>query len=338
MSVLKLSVMSRVSRVADFQEQAGGGAVRCLLCPRFCVIGENTAGFCGARKCVGERVGERSGECVGERAVGSREGSLIAAGYGLVSSLALDPIEKKPLRMFRSGAKILSVGGFGCNLRCGFCQNHDISMIRVSEATRSSCAACDASDTFSHPEPVGQSRYMPPGEILSLAAQTVSKGNIGVAYTYNEPFINFEYLLDCARLVHDAGLSNVVVSNGYINKEPLEMILPYIDAMNIDLKGFTNGFYEKVAGKLDPVMETIAASFSRCHVEVTTLVIPGENENDIPEIAAWLSSLNPDIPLHLSRFFPRYLYSDRLETSRDTIFKLRDAAGKYLNNVFTGNM
>ena len=281
-----------------FWDPAAGGCVQCTLCPHNCLIAENSSGFCGSRV--------------------NSASALIAEGYGLVSSLALDPIEKKPLRMFHPGSRILSAGGFGCNLRCPFCQNHGIS---VPDASSLSSA-----------------KRMTPGDVLALAVQTIPEGNIGVAYTYNEPFINYEFLLSCAELTHDAGLKNVVVTNGYINARPLERALSLIDAMNIDLKGFTEGFYGRLKGKLGPVMETIALARKHCHVEVTTLVLPGENEDDISELAGWLSSLSPDIPLHLSRFFPRHKYSGKSPTPRETIYRLQETAKQRLNYVFTGNM
>ena len=290
-----------------YWEALDSGAVRCVLCPRLCSIPEGARGFCGVRE--------------------NRGGRLAAVGYGLVSSVALDPIEKKPLYMFCPGTRILSVGGFGCNLNCPFCQNYEISMFRDSGA------AGGGNKNSQRDE-----RRLTPEDILSLAKQTVPDRNIGVAYTYNEPFINYEFLFDCAKLVHEAGLKNVLVTNGYINKEPLEAILPYVDALNIDLKAFTDSFYGKIGGKTDTVMETIALSSKRCHVEVTTLVIPGENESDVAGIAGWLSSVSPDITLHLSRFFPRYKYSDREPTPRETITRLQETAKKYLKNVFAGNM
>jgi len=177
-----------------------------------------------------------------------------------------------------------------------------------------------------------------PADVARLAVQTVPDGNIGVAYTYNEPLIGYEFLRDCAVLVRDEGLNNVLVTNGCINEEPLETLLPYVDAMNIDLKGFTKDFYNRVGGDLETVKRTIATSQKHCHVEVTTLVVPGENEDDIVGIAEWLSSINPDIPLHLSRFFPRYRYSDRLPTPRETILRLRETARQYLSTVYAGNM
>ena len=186
--------------------------------------------------------------------------------------------------------------------------------------------------------PTEASRQLAPDDIATLAVDTVKEGNVGVAYTYNEPLISYEFVYDCARSVRGAGLSNVVITNGFISKEPLEALLPYIDAMNIDLKSFDDRFYKGVGGRLDAVKEAIALSSKHCHVEVTTLVIPNENENDVEEIAKWLASVDPGIPLHLSRFFPRYKYSDRSPTSRETIMSLCAVAKKYLRNVFAGNV
>ena len=282
---------------ALFWSGGDDGCVRCELCPHRCCIDEGFAGVCGVRE--------------------NRGGALVASGYGLVSSIALDPIEKKPLYLFHPGKHVLSVGGFGCNLRCPFCQNHEISMFRDIGSI----------DSFYSPD-----------DIVRLAGQTIIKGNIGLAYTYNEPLIGYEFLCDCARLVHDEGLYNVIVTNGCINREPLEALLPFIDAMNIDLKGFTKGFYDRVGGSLEAVLETIESSCRSCHVEITTLVLPGENEDDIEEISKWLAAIDTNIPLHLSRFFPRYRYADREPTSRETVVRLCDIAKKHLKNVFAGNM
>ena len=294
-------------------------AVRCGLCPHRCHISENASGRCGVRE--------------------NKNGALIASSYGQLSSVALDPIEKKPLYMFYPGKRILSIGGYGCNFRCRFCQNYEIS----AEYSRSENSVFGiGSSEFARigrpSEPSELRQVMMPEDVVALAAQTVRDGNIGVAYTYNEPLIGYEFLHDCAVLARDRGLYNVIVTNGFINREPLEALLPLIDAMNIDLKGFTDEFYKAVGGNLENVMETIAVSAKRCHVEVTTLVIPGENESDIPEIANWLSSIDPNIPLHLTRFFPRYRMSDRTPTPRETILKLRETAQEYLKNVFAGNM
>jgi len=299
------------AREAFYWSEAEDKSVRCGLCPHRCHIAENTSGICGVRE--------------------NHSGVLIASSYGLVSSVALDPIEKKPLYMFCPGKNILSIGSVGCSFRCRFCQNYEISM--------------------EHENMHKAARQISPDDVVSLALQAVPDGNVGVAYTYNEPLIGYEFLQDCARLAHRAGLCNVLVTNGYINKEPLEAILPLIDAMNIDLKGFTDSFYKELGGDLEAVKETIALSARSCHVEVTTLIIPAEdntadlrrpfaqgNEGDIAELSMWLSSIDPDIPLHLTRFFPRYMMSDRTPTPRETIIKLRDTARKHLENVFTGNM
>jgi len=287
-------------REAMFWAADGEGAVRCELCPHGCRIPEGAAGLCGVRE--------------------NRDGRLLAASWGQISSIALDPIEKKPLYMFHPGSRILSVGSYGCNLRCPFCQNCDISL-EYDNAERNAA-------------------MLSPEQLTDVAKQAVPGGNIGVAYTYNEPLIGYEFVYDCARLVREAGMRNVLVSNGYINPEPLERLLPYIDAMNIDLKGFTDGFYHNLGGGPQAVKETIALARTRCHVEVTTLIIPGGNDSEaeIARLAAWLASLDPAIPLHLSRFFPRYKYADRRATPRAAVNRLREVAMGYLKNVFVGNM
>ena len=285
---------------AQFYNKSDKNTVTCVLCPHNCAVNDGETGICGARRNDG--------------------GKLYAAGCGLVSSLALDPVEKKPLYMFHPGKKVLSVGGFGCNLRCPFCQNCEISM--------------------EYKERLENAGRILPEQIAALAKKYVPDGNIGVAYTYNEPLIGYEFVCDCAKLIHAAGLKNVLVTNGYIAREPLENLLPYIDAMNIDLKGFTEGSYKKLGGSLEPVKETITAAHKRCHIEITTLIIPGENdsEEETDALAGWLASLDPGIPLHLTRFFPRYKYADRTPTSRETICRLCEIAKKNLKNVFAGNV
>jgi len=285
---------------ALFYSQADNNAVACALCPHNCVINEGKTGICGVRQNV--------------------SGKLYAAGYGLVSSLAFDPIEKKPLYMFHPGKNVLSIGGFGCNMRCPFCQNCEISM--------------------EYEERCQDARHISPEQIAILAKKYVPDGNIGVAYTYNEPLIGYEFVYDCAKLVHKAELKNVLVTNGYISPEPLEKLLPYIDAVNIDLKGFTEGFYKKLGGSLEPVKETIKVAYRRCHIEITTLIVPEENdsEEEIETLAGWLASLDPEIPLHLTRFFPRYEYEGKTPTSRESIYSLCEIAKKRLKNVFAGNI
>ena len=289
------------SRIASFWSAMPNNAAVCGLCPHRCHIPDNASGLCGVRE--------------------NRNGVLLAASYGKVSSIALDPIEKKPLNMFHPGKSILSVGGFGCNLKCQFCQNYEISS--------------EFGEFFK------EARRMSPSDIVAIAIETLPRGNIGVAYTYNEPLIGFEFVFDCAERIRKEGLRNVLVTNGHINKEPLHILLPLIDAMNIDLKGFSDTFYQGVGGNLETVKETIALCAGRCHVEVTTLVIPSGsnhselgNEGDVDGIAQWLSSIDPNIPLHLTRFFPRYKMNDTEATPRETINKLCETARKHLKNVF----
>ncbi|MCL1878617.1 MAG: AmmeMemoRadiSam system radical SAM enzyme [Defluviitaleaceae bacterium] len=267
---------------------------RCEICPHGCVLSEGDAGFCGARKNIGGQVDS----------------------YGKITAIAVDPIEKKPLMGFFRGSDIVSIGSYGCNFRCGFCQNAEIAWPDFK---------------------IRGERDFTPAEIVAIARKTPN--NLGVAYTYNEPLINYEFLYDCAREIHAVGMKNVVVTNGFINPEPLEKLLPYIDAMNIDLKAFTTEFYKKIGGDLDIVKNTIARAQKSCHVEITTLLIPGENDNDIEPIAKWLASeISPDTPLHISRFFPRHKYAHLAPTPVETILRAAEIAKKYLKNVFCGNI
>ncbi len=272
--------------------------VLCAICPRGCVIAEGHRGFCGGRA--------------------NLKGEIVAENYGRITSIALDPIEKKPLRRFRPGSYILSVGSYGCNLRCSFCQNHGISM------------------------EVNRPRFIEvsPRQIADKALDMVPQGNVGVAYTYNEPLIGYEFVRDCARLAAEKGLSNVVVSNGYINEKPLQELLPLIDAFNIDLKSFSSRFYNAIGGDLEVVKNSIRLAAEQSHVEVTTLVISGENdsEEEMKELSGWLASVNRDIPLHISRFFPAYKMSDRRPTPESTIRRLAEIARESLQYVYAGNM
>jgi len=297
---------------AQFWSALDDGSVRCKLCPHYCLIAEGKSGLCGIRE--------------------NREGQLLALGYGVLSSIALDPIEKKPLYMFHPGKNILSIGGFSCNLKCPFCQNHEISM--KTHKTLEGDAPMSK-----HRKAVPQCLICVAEDIVRIAVEYVPEKNIGIAYTYNEPLINYEFLADCAQRVRSAGLYNVLVTNGYINTEPLVRILPLIDAMNIDLKGFTDMFYKKVGGDIEHVRNTIELAYRHhCHLEITTLIIPGENEDDIEPIAKWIAEIDKNIPLHLSRFFPKFKYKEKKETSRETVLKCRDIARMYLSNVFCGNM
>ncbi|MCL2865315.1 MAG: AmmeMemoRadiSam system radical SAM enzyme [Lachnospiraceae bacterium] len=271
----------------------------CRLCPHNCSLQEGEAGRCKVRR--------------------NLAGKIKSDTYGKVSVMGLDPIEKKPLKMYESGKNILSIGSFGCNLHCPFCQNHEISLV---------CQRLNGQD-YSVDELVG------------LAIQMQERNNIGIAYTYNEPLVGYEFVLDCAKKIKAVGLKNVLVSNGYINPEPLADMLPYIDAMNIDLKAYRESFYEKLGGSLAPVKQTIEHAHKQCHVEITTLIIPGENDaaEEMEQMVKWIGRVSSEIPLHLSRFFPQYHYYGNYEpTPRETMFRLQEIAKQYLHYVFLGNM
>ncbi len=270
----------------------------CQTCVHHCDLKPGQWGICRARRNEG--------------------GNIVCGTYGMVSALALDPIEKKPLYRFHPGSMILSVGSFGCNLRCPFCQNHDISM-----------AGPEGEDgTFLSPE-----------DLVEQAISCRRWGNIGVAFTYNEPLVGWEYVLDVARLVRKAELKNVLVTNGTVSPAVLEKLLPFVDAMNIDLKGFREGYYRKLGGSLDAVKESILQAAGRCHVELTTLIVPGENDSvrDMEEEAKWIASVSEEIPLHVTRFFPRYHMQDRDATETESVYRLAETAREYLKYVFVGN-
>ena len=282
----------------------------CKVCFRHCNIGEGALGFCGARIC--------------------REGEVTADNYGRITSLALDPIEKKPLNRFHPGSLVVSVGSYGCNLRCPFCQNSEISWSNEALRLRD------------------KAEYLAPEDLADIAARYRNRGNIGLAFTYNEPLIGYEYVRDAARLVHERGMKNVLVTNGTASLEVLEELLPYIDAMNIDLKGFTDHYYSDVlGGDRQMVMDFIERAVKGCHVELTTLIVPGENDNEeeIREMTGWIAGLKnaegekvgAEIPLHVSRFFPRFRMTDRDATEVKKVYRLADTAREKLKYVYTGN-
>ena len=280
---------------------------RCDVCFRRCDIPEGRRGFCGARKC--------------------EDGRVVPENYGRVTALALDPIEKKPLRRFHPGSLILSVGSYGCNLRCPFCQNHDISW--SAEALR----YAEKAETVT------------PEALVEAALKLVPRGNIGLAFTYNEPLIGWEFVRDAARLSRDAGLKNVLVTNGTAALPVLEALAPFIDAMNIDLKGFTERYYSKVlGGDFDMVRSFIARAAQISHVELTTLIVPGLNdaEDEMRALTDWVAGLygariGADIPLHISRFFPRFHMTDRPATDVKKVYRLAEVARERLKYVYTGN-
>ena len=279
---------------------------RCHVCFRHCEIKEGALGFCGART--------------------ARDGRTEASNYGRITSLALDPIEKKPLARFYPGSRILSAGSFGCNLRCPFCQNHAIS--RPEEALR-------------HARDV---KTLSPAALVDLAEETKSRGNIGLAFTYNEPLVGYEYVRDTAERAKAAGLKTVIVTNGTAELPVLRELAPYIDAMNIDLKGFTDRYYvEVLGGDRGQVLAFIEAAVMRCHVELTTLIVPGENdgEEEMRALSGWVGRFrNPDgesVPLHISRFFPRFRMTDRAATAVERVYRLAEVARENLEFVYTGN-
>ena len=279
---------------------------QCGVCFRHCQIAEGKLGFCGGRI--------------------SRNGRVEAYHYGRISSLALDPIEKKPLARFYPGSMILSVGSFGCNLRCPFCQNHEITW---SEQAAHSARTAET---------------VTPEALTELALKARQRGSIGLAFTYNEPLIGYEFVRDTAALAKAAGLKTVVVTNGTAELAVLEELKPQIDAMNIDLKGFTDRYYSSVlGGDRRQVLAFIEAAAESCHVELTTLIVPGENdgEEEMRRLSRWVSKLKTrdgeGVALHISRFFPRFRMRDRAATEVGTVYRLAEVARESLEHVYTGN-
>jgi pyruvate formate lyase activating enzyme len=272
--------------------------IRCLLCPHNCKIKPGGRGICGVRE--------------------NKGGELNLMTSGIISGLALDPIEKKPLYHFHPGSVILSVGSYGCNLKCDFCQNFHISQNISTD----------------------RSLRLLPSELVRKARMTT--GNLGIAYTYNEPVVWFEYMIECAELAASEGLHNVMVTNGYINPRPLEELTGVIDAFNIDLKAFSNEFYKRYTGStLQPVLDSIKiVATSGRHLEITTLILPGMNDSpdEMKREAEWIAeNAGEGVPLHLSRYFPMYRRNTPA-TPPETILRLRDIASEFLDYVYTGNM
>jgi len=287
-------------RPAAWYEPLEGGKVRCMLCPHRCVIPPGGKGICRVRKNEG--------------------GRLVTLIYGLVSSIAIDPIEKKPLYHFYPGAPILSISSFGCNFRCPWCQNWSISQ------TEPEHSYADQID---------------PNKVLQLMRRYKVPF---LAFTYNEPIIWYEYVLDTAKLTKGEGMYNVLVTNGHINVDPLLELIPYIDAANVDVKAFSEETYRKIiGGKLDAVLQATEVMHERgVHVETTYLVIPGLNDGDeeFKQMLRWhLDSLGPETPLHISRFYPAYRLLDKPPTPIETLarlYRLAREAGLYY--VYVGNV
>lgn len=298
----------------------------CRVCMHHCSLEPGQRGRCGARKNEG--------------------GQIVCENYGQVTSLALDPIEKKPLRRFRPGSYILSVGSYGCNLRCPFCQNHEISMAFLrKDSVKAHSFGAASGEVWGRVESIYVSPQMLAEKAFAYTKQAGHEGieNIGVAFTYNEPLVGWEYVRDAARLIKELGMVNVLVTNGTASGEVLEEILPYMDAMNIDLKAFRPETYRKFGGNLEVVREFIFRAAKSCHVELTTLVVPGENdcEGEMKEEARWIASVEKSvgkkIPLHVTRFFPQYRMTDRAATDVLQVYRLAEAAREYLEYVFVGN-
>ena len=267
------------------------------------------------RKCIIEE--GKFGNCHARR---NRNGALSSEVFAKISSFNLDPVEKKPLYHFFPGKEILSVGTTGCNMHCVFCQNHTLSQ-------------CN------NRRPV-LIKTLSPEDLHRLVMKT--KNNIGLAFTYNEPSINYEYMMEAARLVKLDNRYTAMISNGYINRDPLEMLLKYIDAFNIDLKGFSESFYKHYSkAKLAPVLKTIKRiAKHQKHLEITNLVIPtiNDDEDDFAEMCRWIAGeLGEETVLHLSRYFPRYELS-QYPTPPEVLFNLYDLAKQHLKHVYLGNI
>lgn len=285
---------------AEYFETHKDNLVKCTLCPHNCVIKSGGFGICRVRKNV--------------------DGVLYSEVYGKVSGYSFDPIEKKPLYHFHPGSNILSVGTHGCNLKCQFCQNCEISQPRLNG--------------FTNYKTIFNDRIL--NDSLS------NSYNKGLAFTYNEPTVWFEFMRDLAVDNKKNGLLNVMVSNGFINVKPLEEILEYIDAFNIDLKAFSEEFYKKnTKSTLLPVLETLETiKKANKHLEITNLIIPEENDNKtaFKEMVYWISdTLGENTVLHLSRYFPNYNFT-KPPTSPEKLFELYEIASEYLNYVYLGNI
>lgn len=274
-------------------------SVQCLLCPHKCTLIPGQYGKCNTRV--------------------NRDGRLISENYGVLSSISTDPVEKKPLYHFYPGRSVLSIGSFGCNLACDFCQNCEISQI--------------------NPHILSHRPSRDPEDMVNKAL--LHRDNIGLAYTYNEPTIYFEYMLKCAVLIKEHQRSNIMVTNGYINEDPLREILPYMDAFNVDLKSFRNRFYSERSGAtVQPVLNAIdRIAKSGSHLELTFLIIPGYNdtEDEWKELIQWITDhCGSDTILHVSRYFPKFKLNAP-PTPLKTIEHFLEMARPEIRYVYPGN-
>ncbi len=294
---------------AQFYEQLDDDKVRCRLCPHNCLIYPGRVGICFVRQNIA--------------------GKLYALSYGRISAQHLDPIEKKPLFEFYPGSQIFSVSSIGCSLACPYCQNWEL--------------AHPKSRFFKEdPETVIEktTSKLSPRQAVDTALNYKKMNNIGIAYTFNEPLIWYEYLSDTAKIATENGLKNVVVTNGYLNPKPLMEILPFIDAVNIDIKGFNDNVYKRLGGKLKPVLESAALLKTSCHVEVTNLLVPKMNtdEEEIRSLVNWIAdNLGSDTPLHFSRYFPSHKMNVP-PTPISVLEKARQLGEERLKHVYLGNV
>lgn len=294
------------------------GVAQCLACAWYCKIIQGRVGVCGTRY--------------------NQNGELYSLVYGRPTGLAIDPVEKKPLYHFLPGASVLSFGTVGCNFGCLFCQNFDISQIN-KEAIRGLKNPTQLKEKLE--EVIDKTSIrITPQEIVSLAQE---KKVSGIAYTYNEPAIFVEFAHDTAKLAHQKGLKNIYVSNGFESQETFEYIKRYLDAINIDLKSFRREFYQKICqAKLAPVLENIKRFFkSGIEIEITTLIIPGQNESEqeLKAIAQFLASVSADLPWHISAFYPTYKMADVSPTPYQTLFKAyKFGLQEGLKYVYIGNV
>lgn len=287
---------------AMFYEAMAENRVRCNLCNHRCKIQEGKRGICSVRE--------------------NRSGTLYSLVYGKVIAEHIDPVEKKPLFHFLPGSRAFSIGTVGCNFRCKYCQNFDISQYPHNHGG----------------EIIGQDRT--PEQIVAAAK---SAGCETIAYTYTEPTIFYEFAYDTAILAQKEGIKNVFVSNGYMTPEAARQIGPYLDAINIDIKSFTDNFYKEICGaRLNPVLETIQLMKELdVWMEVTTLIIPGLNdgEQELRDIASYVKSIDPNIPWHVSQFYPTYKLLDRPPTSVATLRRAREIGMEEgLRYVYEGNI
>ncbi|MEE8721723.1 MAG: AmmeMemoRadiSam system radical SAM enzyme [Eggerthellaceae bacterium] len=276
-------------------------SLTCTACPHACALAPGAHGICRARM--------------------NRAGRIVDENYGRVTSLALDPVEKKPLACWNPGSYVLSVGSYGCSMRCQFCQNASIAQVGAGGVPW---------------------HEMQPDELVERACELRRRGCIGIAFTYNEPLCGYEFVRDTAKRAHEAGMRTVLVSNGMATDAVLDELAGLIDAANIDLKCFTAVGYRRLGGDFAAVRHTIERLVSDpvCHVEVTTLVVPGlsDGEAQIDEASAWLASLDPSIPYHLTRFFPCYRMAEGMPTPLRTLASLADVARTHLDDVLLGNV